>query len=166
MICYKAMNIIKPTTARYSEIHNLLDRAFAGSISESKLVKDLHDKGKISLDLIMEQNGRVLAYICYSAAYDNNKALIGYHLAPLAVLPEKQRQGLGQRITRESLKLLPKDLTVYVLGDPEYYKQFGFKVDKTQKCSSDPEGLHFMVLSRGPLPPRNVLYEEEFYELA
>lgn len=158
--------IKKPSGRDYPEILKLLDRAFAPSISESKLVKDLLDKGKISLDLMIEQNNRILAFICYSAAYDSNKKMIGYHLAPLAVLPEKQRRGLGRRITRESLKLLPRGMPVYVLGNPEYYGRFGFRTDKTQKCLFDPEGDHFMVLIDGDLPAREVMYEQEFYELA
>ncbi len=152
----------KPSDNDYPQILQLLDRAFAPSISESNLVKNLQDKGKISFDFIIEKDGRVLAYICYSAAYDSSKTKIGFHLAPLAVLPEKQQHGIGRRITTESLKLLPKGQPVYVLGDPEYYKKFGFRVDKTQKCAFDPEGDHFMVLSDGPLPPREVLYEDEF----
>ncbi len=156
----------QPTSTDYPKIFHLLERAFAPSVSESTLVKDLKDKDKIALDVIIEHNGRLSAYICYSLAYDSRKAKIGYHLAPLAVLPEKQRQGLGKRITRESLKLLPEGQPVYVLGDPEYYKQFGFRIDKTQQCRFDPEGNHFMVLFKGALPPRELLYEEEFYELA
>lgn len=143
----------------------MLDRAFAPSISESNLVKNLRNKGEISFDLVLEKNGEVLAYVCYSAAYDNRKSKIGYHLAPVAVLPQRQRQGLGKQIIRESLLAMGKTEPVYVLGDPEYYSRFGFRLDKTQKCVFDPEGNHFMVLSDNPLPPRDVLYEEEFYEL-
>lgn len=156
------MLLRKPSKSDYPQILHLLERAFAPSISESNLVKNLRDKGKISFDFIIEKNGRVLAYVCYSAAYDNRKTKIGYHVAPLAVLPEKQHKGLGKRIMRESLTEIGTAQPVYVLGDPEYYGKFGYRVDKTQKCRFDPEGEHFMVLSYGPLPPRDVLYEDEF----
>lgn len=135
----------KPATTDYTQIYRLLDRAFAPSISESKLVKNLRDNGKELIDFKIEKNSNVVAYVCYSAAYDSHKTKIGCHLAPLAVLPEKQRKGLGQRIVRESLKLLPEGQPVYVLGDPKYYKRFGFRIDKTQKCRFDPDGNHFMV---------------------
>lgn len=156
----------QPSSTDYPQIFHLLGRAFAPSISESELIKKLRGKGKISHDFMIKKNAVVLAYICYSAAYDSQKAKIGHHLAPLGVLPGKQRQGLGQRIVRESLKLLPEGQPVYVLGDPEYYTRFGFRMDKTQKCPFDPDGNHFMVLSKGPLPAREILYEEEFHELA
>jgi putative acetyltransferase len=159
------MNIKKPSNADYPDIYHLLDRAFAPSIAEANLVSSLNDAGKIKLDLVIEQQGRILGYICYSAAVDDSGTAIGYHLAPLAVLPERQRQGLGHQLTRKSLRLLSGSMPVYVLGDPEYYRRFGFRIDKTQKCIFDPEGDHFMVLFAGPLPAREVFYEREFHEL-
>ncbi len=160
----QTMIIKRPADNDYLQIFYLLDRAFAASILESNLVKKLRDHQKISFDFIIEKKGKVVAYICYSTAYDDRKIKIGYHLAPIAVLPEKQRQGLGQQIIKESLKIAGTSLPVYILGDPEYYKRTGFRIDKTQKCAFDPEGAHFMVHSREPLPARDVFYEDEFME--
>lgn len=49
-------------------------------------------------------------------------------LAPLAVDPALQRQGLGQRLAREGLAQLRDAGTalVFVLGDPGYYTRLGF----------------------------------------
>ncbi len=50
-------------------------------------------------------------------------------LAPLAVVPKFQRQGIGGRLIKKSLELLTKanvDLVV-LLGHPTYYPKFGFK---------------------------------------
>ncbi len=153
----------KPGLDYYSQIFRLLDRAFAPSGYESILVKNLRDNLKISFDFYIEEQGRVLAYVCYTTAYDTERTKIGYHLAPVAVLPEKQGQGFGHKILSESLKTIGNSLPVYVLGDPNYYSRFGFKKDRTQKCSFAPSGDHFMVISRGgPLPARDVGYEEEF----
>jgi putative acetyltransferase len=150
-----------PDDTDYPQIYQLLDRAFAPSVSESELVRNLKSHGKIALDFVIEKDRKLPAYLCYSRAYDE-KGAIGYHLAPVAVLPEKQRQGLGKQLIKKSLKKLGKEQPVYVLGDPQYYRKFGFRIDKTQKCVFDPEGNHFMVRFTGPLPPRNVLYEPEF----
>lgn len=160
------MNLRQPQDADYPDIYQLLERAFAPSVAEANLVRSLKSSGQIAFDLLIERHARIAGYICYSSALDNAGTMIGYHLAPLAVIPEKQRQGIGHRLTSRSLKLLPKKLPVYVLGDPDYYKRFGFRIDKTQKCLFDPEGGHFLVLSPGPLPPRDILYENAFYELA
>ncbi len=156
------MLIRKPTANDYPQIFNLLERAFAPCVAEAELVKNLRNNGKISFDYAVVENGSVKAYVCYTAAYDNKRNKIGYHLAPVAVLPERQHQGIGKRIVRDSLVLVGRELPVYVLGDPEYYTRFGFRKDKTQKCVFEPGGEHFMVLADGPLPPRDVLYEDEF----
>ena len=153
----------RPTFEDYPRIFELLKRAFAPSTFESDLVRNLKDKGKISFDLIIEEGSQVLAYICYSTAYGTRRTRIGYHLAPVAVLPERQGEGLGRRIIIESLIALGNNLPVYVLGDPNYYATFGFKMDKTQKCIFDPSGEHFMVINAGGrLPARDVGYEDEF----
>jgi predicted N-acetyltransferase YhbS len=152
----------KPAFDDYHQIFRLLDRAFAPSGYESILVRNLRDNRKISFDFCIEEHGHVLAYICYTTAYSLERTT-GYHLAPVAVLPEKQGQGLGGKIISESLKTLGNSLPVYVLGDLNYYARFGFKKDRTQKCSFDPSGDHFMVISTGSLlPKRDVGYEEEF----
>ena len=49
-------------------------------------------------------------------------------LAPMAVLPEHQRKGVGSELVRTSLEMC-KQLgfgAVVVLGHPEYYPRFGF----------------------------------------
>jgi len=50
-------------------------------------------------------------------------------LAPVAVRPEFQKQGIGGELIREGLKVclqLGYD-SVIVLGHPEYYPKFGFE---------------------------------------
>jgi len=49
-------------------------------------------------------------------------------LAPMAVLPERQRNGVGSALVRRGLELLRYDACpfVVVLGHPDYYPRFGF----------------------------------------
>ena len=50
-------------------------------------------------------------------------------LAPLAVIPKFQGQGIGSALINEGLKLLTEanvDL-IFVVGHPTYYPKFGFK---------------------------------------
>jgi len=50
-------------------------------------------------------------------------------LAPLAVLPGHQREGVGGALIKEGLKQLANSGVelVFVLGDPNYYRRFGFR---------------------------------------
>jgi len=53
----------------------------------------------------------------------------GMSLAPLAVLPARQRQGIGSRLTRHGLERLRQARCpfVVVVGHPAYYPRFGFE---------------------------------------
>ena len=59
-------------------------------------------------------------------------------LAPLAVLPEYQKQGVGSALVRAGLEVcrgIGAQL-VFVLGHPDYYPRFGFQ-------PVAPLGLHY-----------------------
>ena len=50
-------------------------------------------------------------------------------LAPLAVVPDSQKQGAGSQLIEYGWRVLSKSAVdlVFVLGYPEYYSRFGFK---------------------------------------
>lgn len=130
------MIIKEPTIDDYPQVSSLLAKAFAPSAYESLLVRGLRENGKIAADYIIEENGNITAYICYLTAYNFCREEIGYHLAPVAVRPEKQRKGLGQRIIRKTLRELGGTRHIYVLGDPKYYSRFGLKADNHKDAFS------------------------------
>lgn len=83
------------------------------------------------LSLIAWQKNQAIAHILFTKAnLDNTINQISLViLAPLAVIPNYQKQGLGSLLIREGLEHLKKqniDL-VFVFGDPQYYQRFGFQ---------------------------------------
>lgn len=56
----------------------------------------------------------------------------GALLGPVAVAPERQRAGLGSTLLRDGLeRLRAQDVAqVFVLGDPAYYRRFGFTPER------------------------------------
>ena len=52
----------------------------------------------------------------------------GMGLAPMAVLPEHQHQGIGSHLVKAGSEILRTDGCPFVIlvGDPEYYPRFGF----------------------------------------
>ena len=95
------------------------------------LVRELLREEPIVLSLVGIADralaGHVIFTPCGIAGTTGNVALMG----PLAIAPAWQRQGVGSAILNAGLRRLEKAGTnqVYVLGDPAYYRRFGFKPD-------------------------------------
>ncbi len=68
--------------------------------------------------------GHVMFTRCAVSACNDAVALLG----PLAVAPLRQRRGVGSALVRAGLNRLADDgvARVCVLGDPAYYRRFGF----------------------------------------
>jgi putative acetyltransferase len=98
--------------------------------AESKLVDALRENSKVKISLVAVNGEEVLGHILFSpvtTAPPGNAR--GNGLAPVAVRPDVQSQGIGSKLIREGLrrcKELGFDYCV-VLGDPEYYQRFGFE---------------------------------------
>ena len=69
--------------------------------------------------------GHVAFSECGTPEYPNKFSL----LAPLAVSPSKQKQGIGSELARHGLQILSEKgvMKAFVLGDPNYYGRFGFE---------------------------------------
>lgn len=97
---------------------------------EAVLVDTLRDHGAVTLSLVAERDGDVVGHILFSPAQ-----VVGDHgetdavaLAPMAVLPEYQRTGIGTAMVKRGLELLREGGhgLVIVLGHRAYYPRFGF----------------------------------------
>lgn len=106
------------------------------------------------------------------AFIDGRDELRGLAIAPVAVLPEFQRMGVGSALMRDAVKLVAKGLYSFamLLGDPAYYARFGFE----PACKYGLEGEFgggdaFMILigEKAHLPPRGTLlrYHPVFREV-
>jgi len=111
----------------------LIERLAFGHDKEAKLVRDLlHDpSAKPVLSLLAFIKDRAVGHILFTTARlsDTKDTASIVILAPLAIVPDAQKQGIGGKLTEQGLELLSKsgvDL-VFVLGHPEYYPRYGFK---------------------------------------
>jgi putative acetyltransferase len=135
---------VRPETGADQEaIWHVHERAFAPSIAEARLVDELRAAGDLvpALCLVAEEEGEVVGHIAYSRARlaSGHEALA---LAPMAVLPERQRHGIGSALVRQSLERAAGTACplVVVLGHPEYYPRFGFEPGATHGVL-DPYGV-------------------------
>jgi len=113
-----------------STIKNVNDEAF-GQPEEGNVINEIRKSDSQILSLVAEIEGSIVGHIFYSEAKIdcNNVSIKGMGLAPMAVLPEYQKQGIGKKLIIDSLEMLnTKDIPfIIVLGHEEYYPKFGFE---------------------------------------
>ena len=156
------MKIQQVTAEHHAKIYALLRAAFPGSDYEAELVRQLHAHGKPLREWVALHTNKVIAYLAFSRAWQGS-TVCGWHLAPLAVTPEFQKQGVGSELLRfalrhETLKSEP----LFVLGEPAYYQRFGFAPCTVPLCPFDKNNAHFLSLRNSITSSFTIGYEAEF----
>ncbi|KRB49380.1 GNAT family N-acetyltransferase [Phenylobacterium sp. Root700] len=135
--------------ADHAAIRDIVHAAF-GQADEADLVERLRAAGDVMFELIEEdENGEIVGHILYSRLWADSVHLYAA-LAPLAVRPDRQRDGVGKRLTAASLETAKEfgARAVIVLGHPEYYPKFGFSAQAAAKVKSPYSGSPaFMALA-------------------
>ena len=126
------MIIIRPETLEnYTAISEVNKLAF-GQENEARLVKNIRhaDNFNPKLSLVAIKDKKVVGHILFSpiiiqTPMGNIPALA---LAPLAVCPEFQNQGIGSQLVKQGLQECQRlgHKVVIVIGHPTYYTRFGF----------------------------------------
>ncbi len=158
---------IRPLTPEYApKAAALLLQAFAPSKNELQLFDALHAKERELHEWVCIHRDAVVAYVCFSPAYDGNE-VCGLHLAPLAVKPQMQGQGIGSELLRFALRQEPiKESAIFVLGKSSFYQKFGFAPCAAPICPFAKNNAHFLSLRSNPPHSYIVGYAPEFKLLA
>jgi putative acetyltransferase len=156
------MKIRKLTPDDYVKVSALLQQAFPRSRYEVRLVEKLRQNRKIVQEWVCIHRNTVIAFIAFSQAFDGAN-VCGLHLAPMAVKPQMQNQGVGSELLRFALRQdIIKDNTIFVLGDPNFYQKFGFERCAVPICPFDKNNAHFLSIRNSPSHEYTVGYEREF----
>ncbi len=116
--------------------------------AEADLVDDLRAAGDSVFSLIAVEGETVTGHAMFSRLQAPFPALA---LGPVAVLPDRQRMGVGSRLIREGIARSEAAgwHGIFVLGDPAFYRRFGFDVGKASGFISPYAGPHLMALPLG-----------------
>jgi putative acetyltransferase len=128
-----------------------------GRRDEADLVDALRVEGAVLASFVAEIEKRMVGHILFSRmSIETASAPVpAVALAPMAVLPEQQGQGIGGELIRHGLNWLrgEGEQIVIVLGHPKYYPRFGFSTDKARAlaCPFPPEAFMALELIPGAL---------------
>lgn len=118
-----------------SDLQDILsvERTAFGQPDEAELVRNLLDDPSAQplLSLLAWVNGRPVGHILFTSVRIEGAPhpVAAALLAPLAVVPDAQRQGVGGRLIEGGMTALGDrgvDL-VFVAGHPDYYPRHGFQ---------------------------------------
>lgn len=97
--------------------------------TEQFIIKALRAAGVLTISLVAEIDDQIVGHIAFSPVTISDGSTDWYGLGPVSVLPKYHRQGIGKSLINKGLELL-KDLEAQgcvLVGDPNYYKKFGFQ---------------------------------------
>ena len=141
---------------------------------ESRLVNRLRKNAQPIISLVAEVDGKLVGHILFSpVTLDSKSSLQLMGLAPMAVLPAYQRQGIGSALVEAGLEKcrLAQFGAVVVLGHPDYYPKFGYTASSNFAIKSEydvPEEVFMIIeLKKGYLKDCSgtISYHEEFKNL-
>jgi len=136
-------------------IRRINELAF-GRPNEAALVDALRHAACPFLSLVAVADTRAVGHILFTpVTIDGSDAIsTGLGLAPMAVLPDHQRTGVGSQLVREGLRACVRQgyAVVVVLGHPAYYPRVGFvpAAGKGLRCEYPVPDEVFMVAELVP----------------
>lgn len=167
------IEIRKENEKDYDAIYNVVKTAFRKAEhcdgNEQDLVNDLR-KGNAyipELSLVANDNDKIVGYIMFTKINIGENEEIA--LAPLAVLPEYQRQGIGSLLVKEGHRIAKELRYNYsvVLGSENYYPKFGYVPAKVYGIKSpfEVDDKNFMAVKLNDNADKidgTVIYSKEF----
>jgi putative acetyltransferase len=118
--------------ADFEEVRRTVQLAF-GRVNEADLVERLRgsDYYVPELALVAERGGEIVGHVMltYVELRGTESSLAVLSLAPLAVRPDVQQEGVGGALVERALDGAEsrREPLVVVLGHPRYYTRFGFE---------------------------------------
>lgn len=165
------LTIRRETNEDMERIRLINIEAFGGG-SEAGIVEKLRKRGALIISLVAVRDGEIVGHIAFSPAIvgTESSSFEVIALAPMAVLPAYQHQGIGSQLVRQGLEECRKlgYVIVVLVGHADYYPRFGFVPSRQHglKCEFEVPDDAWMVLElcRGALVGRQgtVRFQPEF----
>lgn len=131
-----------------------------GRPDEARLVDRLRAEGHHRISLVAEKDARLVGHVLFSDLCIRTAAgrVAALCLAPLAVRPQHQRRGIGTALVRQGLQSCRCEghRIVLVVGEPHFYRRFGFSSEPARPLDAPFPDEAFMALELVPGALRHV----------
>jgi len=96
--------------------------------AEARLVALLRKAGRLSVSGVAIDAGAIVGHVALSPV-TTGTGETGFGLAPVCVAESHRERGIAARLIRDALEIARADGSGWgvVLGEPEYYRRFGFR---------------------------------------
>jgi putative acetyltransferase len=134
------------------QIREINRQAFGGT-TEADIVDALREACPQYFSLVAQMKTQLIGHILFTPVTvpTGGREATGMGLAPMAVLPEYQRQGIGSNLVRRGVEMVKEagHPFIVVLGHPTYYPRFRFERASGYGLTCEYDGVPdeaFMVL--------------------
>ncbi|MEQ9812738.1 MAG: N-acetyltransferase [Azospirillaceae bacterium] len=164
------MSIRDEAPADRAVIRQIIEAAFAGtphgSGTEGAIVDALRETGTLTVSLVAEADGQIVGHVALSPVTVAGEDVGWFGLGPVSVRPERQGQGIGGALVRAGLTRLRAQGArgCVVLGDPGYYRRFGFTHDPALRFAGAPPEYFLRLSFSGTPPAGEVIYQPAFHD--
>ena len=132
--------------------------------TEQFIINSLRAADALTISLVAEIDERVVGHVAFSPVTISDGSIGWYGLGPVSVLPEYQKQGIGKSLVNKGLSLL-KELCgqgCALVGDPNYYKRFGFRNYPELVHEGIPQEVFLALPFNEKVPKGTIEFHESF----
>lgn len=149
-------------------ISEVITAAFRGSEhsggNEARIVEALRSARRLTISFVATDGDRIVGHVAFSPVSIDGRSEGWFGLGPVAVVPSRKGEGIGSALVKAGLnELRARGASgCVVLGDPAYYRRFGFQADpKLHLTGVSPKYFQRLILKgQGSVGP--VKYHRAF----
>lgn len=132
--------------------------------TEHFIINALRSAGALSISLVAEIDDKIVGHVAFSPIRISDNTTDWYGLGPVSVLPDFQKKGIGAALINKGLSLLKESGAkgCALVGEPNYYKHFGFKNYPELIHDGVPQEVFLALPFTETIPKGFVIFHEAF----
>ncbi|MDP3980947.1 MAG: N-acetyltransferase [Chlamydiota bacterium] len=132
--------------------------------TEQFIINALRAANALTISLVAEIKEKVVGHIAFSPVKISDGSKEWYGLGPVSVFPDYQKQGIGKALVNKGLSLIKEmgGKGCALVGEPNYYKQFGFKNYPEMIYEGIPQEVFLVLPFTENVPQGIVVFHEGF----